>query len=226
MASRANAVVTSANGAVQVMIQTIKAPQGTEAGLAEIRKAVAAYNKLNPKAVPHAVVYLPHMAANTKGMQAALALLATSARASGATMIRIGMHNAFVALCGTPASIDATRRLYAVAHERVNTLCSQSYSPSEPGSRVGYINGYLCGAPAGMQQAYGVAPTLAYGIGYLFAFPVVGDGKAYRAGQAAALKAGKFTIPQAAPKAGKAPKQTPTAPATETATETAGEAVA
>lgn len=203
----ANTTVTG-NGVVLVQVQTLRGNAGVQAAFAQVQAAVTAYNKANPRATPHTCTLVPQMPNNTKGMQAALALLATLARHHGANMVRLGVHNANVALCGTPAALKAVQAGFTPLYNTMATAAASSYNPATHGNRVGYTNGYMCGYPAGLQVAWGVTASLAYGVGFLYAFAAPGSGASYatgqNAGKAAAPKAPK--APATAPKAPKAPK--------------------
>lgn len=177
-----------------VQVQTIKGGQGHAAAFAEVENAVKAHNKLNGKSAPHVAVAVEVLPSNTKGLAWKLALLAVVARVNGASMVRLGVHGGQVALCGTRGAVEATRKAMADASATCGTVVSTAYDPSKHGARMGYVNGFLCGMPAGLQVAGKVATTLAYGLGYLFTFPVPGDGNAYRLGQnagSALVKIGK-----------------------------------
>lgn len=172
-----------------VQVQTLRGNQGTPAAFAEVEKVVAAHNAATKsKHVAELVTQMPN---NTKGMQFQLGLLATVARANGVTMVRLGVHNGHVALCGPLAAVEATRLDMMSATNLYTTMVASAYVPSIHKSRVGFTNGYLCGTPAGLQTALGIVPTLAYGLGFLYTFQAPGDGTAYAIGFAAALEVGK-----------------------------------
>jgi len=200
----ARANVTPSSSAVSfVQVQTLhNTTGGTVAALATVEAAVKAYNAQAPKgATPHAVAHIPVLANNTKGMQWQLALLATLARANGATMVRLSVHNGQVALCGTPAALKATQAAMVPATNTYATAVAAAYNPAQHGNRVGFSNGYLCGCPAGLSAGLGITATLAYGIGYLFTFPAPSNAAAYALGHAAGVASAKDGKP--APKAGK-----------------------
>ena len=208
--------------AVLVQVQTLRGNGGHTAALASVQAAVTAYNAANPKATPHAVVSVTALPNNTKGMQWQLALLATLARKNGAHMVRLSVHNGNVALCGTQAAITATQAAMQPTYNALVTAAANAYTPAL-GNKVGYQNGWLCGAVAGMQVAYKVQAQLQYAIGYLFAFAAPGNGTAYLAGQAvyATASTPKATAPKAT-----APKTTtianaPSAPSANPATPSA-----
>lgn len=172
-----------------VQVQTLRGNQGTTAAFAEVEKVVAAYNAANK--AKHTAVLVTQLANNTKGMAFQLALLATVARSNGVSMVRLGVHNGHVALCGPLAQIEATRLGMQKATEQYGTMVANALQTHTPKSRVGFHNGYLCGCAAGLQTALGIQATLAYGLGFLYTFPAPGDGTAYGIGHGAALQAGK-----------------------------------
>lgn len=168
-----------------VQIQTVKVDSnGYGAALAAIGVKVAAFNKATK--AQHIVVEHAVMPMNTKGMQASLALVAVLARSHGASMIRVGVHGGQVAICGPKAAVQATIDAIMPMSGQLRTLADNTYRASEHGARVGFINGFLCGAPAGLQLARGLVATIAYAAGYLFDFPTPGTGSAYLIGQQSA----------------------------------------
>lgn len=201
----AKATVTTTSVAAFVQIQTLRGTQGHAAALATVQAAVDAFNKAQPKgATPHIVHAVRALPNNTKGMQFQLALLATLARQHGCTLVRLSVHNGEVALCGPKASVEAAHNALVPAYNALSTAVASAFDAGKHGNRVGFTNGWLCGAPAGLQVALGIAPTLAYGVGFLFTFPAPGDGKAYALGQAygvanAATVVGKPTTKPAKP---------------------------
>lgn len=212
--TRANTTANARPALALVQVQTMHGKQGTAAAMAEVQNAVKAHNKLNGKAAPHVAVQVRELENNTKGMQYRLALLATVARLNGATMVRLGIHGGAVALCGTKGAIEATHKAHAVALNTCRTLVDNTYDPSKHGSRVGFVNGFTCGLPAGMQVAGKVATVAQYGVGFLYPFQAPGDGNAYALGQTAGMALVKSNRP-ATSRTGK-----PAAPATPAATPT------
>ena len=207
---------SSASAVSFVQVQTLRGNAGIDAAFATVEAAVKTYNAQQPKGgTPHIAVKVTALPNNVKGMQWQLALLATLARANGANMVRLNVHNGAVALCGTAAAVKAVQAAMVPATNEYATAVANAYNPATHGNRVGFTNGYLCGCPAGLQTALGITATLAYGIGFLFSFPAPGDGKAYAVGHAAAAATAKAVK---APKAPKAPKAVTTtaeqAPAT------------
>jgi hypothetical protein len=183
-----------------VQIQTLRGTAGIAEALKSVEAAVAKRNTENPKTVAHVVEQVTALPNNVKGMQWQLALLATLARKNDATMIRLSVHNGHVALCGTPKAVETTRNAMLPAYNALVTAVSNAYSPSKHGNRVGFTNGWLCGAPAGMQDAAKLTPELGYGIGFLFEFPAPGTGVAYDLGYA------EYAKPSATGEAAKAAK--------------------
>ena len=207
--------VVSAVAPVQVAIQTMRESQGFDKAFDTVQKAVKAHNAANPKQTAHVAVRDTVQTMNSKGMQFALALAATLARINGATMVRLGVHGGEVAYCGTPESVKATRDAMVPARNYYATLVNQTYDASAHGNKVGFENGFLCGCPAGLQVAANVTATLAYGVGFLFNFPVTGDGKGYAIGQSMAHKAGRSPWGTIAPRAPRAPRAGKSANASE-----------
>jgi hypothetical protein len=165
-----------------VQVQTLRGTQGKAEALKSVEAAVAKYNAENAGAEPHIVQEVVALPNNVKGMQWQLALLATLARQADVTMIRLNVHNGHVALCGTPDSIETVSNLMRPSYDTFMTRVSQAYDPAAHGNRVGFTNGWLCGAVAGFQDATGVEAELQYGIGFLFSFPKPGNGSAYDLG--------------------------------------------
>ena len=183
---------SSASAVSYVQIQTLRGKAGIDAAFASVEAAVKAHNAAQPKgATPHTAVLVTALQNNVKGMQWNLALLATLARANGASMVRLDVHNGAVALCGTAAAVKATQQAMVPMRDTYATMVANAYNPAVHGNRVGFTNGYMCGCPAGLQSALGITATLAYGIGFLFSFPAPGDGKAYAIGHAAAFATAK-----------------------------------
>lgn len=199
-----------------VQVQTLRGSQGLEEAIKTVQAAVDAHNKANPKAPAHVVETVMALPNNTKGMQWQLALLATLARKNGATMIRLNVHNAQVALCGPAKAIEATKLEMVPHFNHLSTLAAATYNPAKDGNKVGFMNGFLCGCPAGLQDSWKITTTLQYGVGFLFAFPAPGTGVAYEIGYKAA---GLLHKPEAQPKprAAKKPKavEAPVVPAIE-----------
>lgn len=202
-----------------VQIQTLRGNAGKAEALKAVVAAVDKFNAGKPKGEAHTVVEVNALPNNTKGMQAQLALLATLARRHGATMIRLSVHNGSVALCGTTKSIEAVQAAMVPAYNSLSTMVAAAYNPAVNGNRVGFTNGWMCGAPAGMQEAWGIQPELAYGVGFLFSFPAPGDGVSYDAGVKAVREATKLAEGAEKPKAERKTRQTRQPKATETATE-------
>lgn len=214
-------VTTSVISPISVKIQTLRGTQGTAAAVTAVEAAVKTFNAQQPKgSVAHTVETFEAVAPNTKGMQWQLAVLATVARCHEVTMIRLNVHNGMVALCGPKTSIEAVRKATIDTRNIYATLVSSAYNPATDGNRVGFINGYLCGLPAGMQIASKVTPTLAYGLGFLFDFPAPGSGVAYLRGQVDGAKAYVPFVAKA-PRAAKPVALKPVASATVEAEEVA-----
>ena len=202
-----------ATGTVFVQVQTVATGAGgTTAAFTAVQAAVAKHNAANPKAVPHVAVLHNVLPNNTKGMQYQLALWATVCRVHGVTMVRLGVHGGQVALCGTKAGITAAQGAVMPLANAYATAVAQAYNPATHGARVAFANSYLCGCPAGLQVANKITPTLAYGIGYLYAFATL-SGPYYVMGQNAAAGMAAPKAP-CTPRAAKAPKGTATQPAT------------
>jgi len=202
--TRSNGAASKAPAAnVLVQIQTLRGNAGTDAQFAEVEKAVKAHNSANGKSAPHVAVKVTALDANRKGMQWRLALFATLARVNGVSMIRLGVHNGVVALCGPKDAVANVQDAMVPWTNYYATAVANTYSQAVHGNKVGFENGYLCGCPAGLQIAANVAPTLAYGLGFLFSFPAPGDGKAYGIGQTAAYTAGTSAVVVATKTAGK-----------------------
>lgn len=198
-----------------VQVQTLRGSQGLEESVKSVRAAVDAHNKANPKQPAHVVEVVTALPNNTKGMQWQLALLATLARKNGATMIRLNVHNAQVALCGPAKAVEAVRLETIPKFNEYSTLAAATYNPASDGNRVGFMNGFLCGCPAGLQDQLKVTPLLQYGVGYLYPFQAPGTGVAYEAGYKAALALGQAPK-EAKPKAARKPKAAaPVVPVTE-----------
>ena len=189
-----------------VQVQTLRGNAGIDAAFAQVEAAVNAYNAANK--AQHVAVKVDAFAANTKGMQWRLATLATLARVHGATMVRLNVHNGYVALCGPSKAIEAVQNTMQATCSEHLTMVANAYNPATHGNKVGFTNGYLCGCPAGLQTALNIQPQLAYGVGYLFTFAAPGDGKAYAMGHNAVLATAK--APKA-PKAVTAAAEAPTA---------------
>lgn len=203
---------------VLVQIQTLAGTQGPDALFAEVEKAIATRNK-SAKGVAHVAVKRQVLPNNVKGMQWVLAVAATVARRHSATMVRLGVHGGAVAYCGTKAAVEATLAALQATQSLCGTLVSTAYNPATHGNRVSFANAFLCGCPAGLKVAAKIEPTLDYGIGYLFSFPVPnGNNVAYLLGQNAAITA---TAPKATAPKTTAPKAT--APKATTEPENAAE---
>lgn len=191
---------------VLVSVQTMRGNLGQAATLAAVQAAVATYNAAQPKGTqPHVVQGFTALAANTKGMQWQLAMVATVARTKGATMVRLSVHNGNVAICGTQAAVNATLAAVPTTYANLVTLAAQAYTPAL-GNKVGYQNAWLCGYVAGMQVAAKVVTHLQYGLGYLYPFTAPANGAAYATGQAAGTQAA--VVAPKAPAKVRAPKTT------------------
>lgn len=180
-----------------VQVQTLAGNVGVQALYNQVQAAVKAYNATAPKGGQHVCVQHMALANNTKGMQWQLALLATVARQHGCTMVRLGVHGGAVALCGPQANVAALAKAFTAMHNVYGTMAANA-TQNQTGNRVSFSNAYLCGCPAGLQIAAKITPTLAYGIGYLFAFAAPTNSAAYAAGQQAAANAYKPTAKPAA----------------------------
>ena len=175
-----------------VKLQTLRGTAGVATMQDAVTKAVA---KASPD---HAVEFLEALPANTKGMQCALSLWAALARANGATAIRLGVHQGYIALCGPRAAVDATIAAFTPTLSAVKTAAANAYTGTEgQGARMAFMNAYTCGLCAAIDAANAPA-TVAYGLGGLHEFPAPGNGTAY--GQAA-----KAPAPYAAPAPAPAP---------------------
>jgi len=190
-----------------VMVQTIRGNAGIEAALKAVQDGVTVYNKANPQA-NHKVVHIEALPSNVKGMQWQLALIATLARKHEATMIRLSVHNAQIALCGPAKAIEAVQKEVATVYNDYMTLMAATFNPAVHGNKVGFSNGFLCGCPAGLQDALNLRAELRYGVGFLFAFPAPGSGDAYNLGYEAtkALVAPAKVRPAAKPRAAAKPR--------------------
>jgi hypothetical protein len=202
-----------------VQIQTMRGSAGVAEMLKEVKASVATFNSNNKGKEAHIVEHIPVLPNSTKGMQYQLALVATLARRAGANMVRLGVHGGQVAICGTRANVAATIKSVQAAHNAISTACANAYDAGKHGPRVSFTNAYLCGAPAGLQTAWKISATQAYGVGFLFTFPAPPNTTAYALGNAAGATLAKSIV--VAAKAGKpAPTATTTndAPTTDDGT--------
>lgn len=191
-------------GVSLVQVQTLRGNAGVQAATTVVQNAVNAYNATNKAS--HVVHTFSALAPNTKGMQVQLCLLAALARKNGCTLIRLSVHNGNVALCGTQAAINATLAAAVPTYNAMQTLATNTYVPATHGARMGFINAFMCGLCASLQNG-APATVLAYGIGHLFTMPAPGSGTAYALGANATLA--PATTAPATPRVSKAPAKAP-----------------
>lgn len=164
-----------------VGIQTLRGVSGLEESTKVVQAAVEKYNAGQPKDQQHVVEVFAALPPNTKGMQIRLSALAVQARQCGCTLIRLGVHNGNVAVCGLPEDVVRVAEQATLLYNVVSTKASQVYKPAEHGARMGFFNSFACGAIAGQDSS---PAEIAYGVGTLFFFPVPGNAAAYELGYA------------------------------------------